>query len=60
MKKGWYRALPEGLLNASVIAGIATLSMWAGADIVSGKAIGLAFGIPFLLEFRKFLDLNKR
>lgn len=60
MKKGWWKELPGQLFNAGTIAGIATLSMWAGADIVNAKAIGIAFGLPFLVELRKYLDRSKR
>ena len=36
------------------------IGTWAGADVVSFKVIGIAFGLPFLVEMRKYLDLGKR
>ena len=60
MKPGWWKELPGQIFNSATIAGIATLSTWAGADVVSFKVIGIAFGLPFLVEMRKYLDLGKR
>ena len=60
MKKGWYKELPGRVFYAAFIAGVATFAMWAGADVVSAKAFGIAFGVPFIAEMRKFVDLKKQ
>lgn len=50
----WYRLLPEQLLNSAIVAGISALSMMAGTQEVSGRAVAIAFGLTFLLELRKY------
>ena len=46
--------LLEQLLNSAIVAGITALSMMAATQGVSGKAVGVAFGLTFLLELRKY------
>lgn len=54
----WCRLLPEQILNSAIVAAITALSMLSGAMEVSGKAVGIAFGLTFLVELRK--NLNRR
>ena len=56
--KQWYRLLPEQILNSSIVAGIAALSMLGGTQEVSVRAVAIAFGLTFLIEFRKNLNLT--
>ena len=51
--------LCEQALNSAIVAGIAALSMMAGTQEVSGPAVGIAFGLAFLIELRKYLNLPK-
>lgn len=60
MKPGWYKDLPGVIVNAATVAGIVTLSTMLGNQAISGAAVGVAFGLTFLIELRKFLDLSKR
>ena len=55
MKSGWYKLLPEQILNASVVAGIVALS-----TLGDWMAVGKAAGLVFLLELRKFLELGRK
>lgn len=55
MKSGWYKLLPEQILNAGVVAGIVALST-LGDWMVVGKAAGLVF----LVEMRKYLELGRK
>ena len=48
------RLLPEQLLNSAIVAGITALSMLAGASEVSGRTVGISFGLTFLVELRKY------
>jgi hypothetical protein len=55
LKKGWWKELPSQMLNSLIVGGIAAL-----ATVGDWLAVGKIFGLTFLLEMRKFLDLNKR
>ena len=48
--------LCEQLINSAIIAGIAAVSTIAatGEGDVTGKAAGIAFGLTFLIELRKY------
>ena len=63
MKKGWWKSLPENLINSATVAGIAFLSLLSVGEGINRKSVsaaGVASGLTFLIELRKFLDLNKR
>ena len=49
-----WKLLPEQVLNSSIVAGIAALSMLAGTQEISGRAVIIAFGVTFLVELRKY------
>ena len=55
MKSGWYKLLPEQILNAGVVAGIVALS-----TLGDWMAVGKAAGLVFLLELRKYLELGRK
>ena len=57
--KRWLALIFEQVINSSIVAGIAALSMMAGSDKVNGPAVGYAFGLTFLVELRKYRDLFK-
>ena len=44
----------EQVVNSAIVAGIAALSMLAGTQSVNGKTVGIAFGLTFLIELRKY------
>ena len=60
MKPGWWKSLPEQILNSTIVAGIAALSMLAGTQSISVRAVAIAFGLTFLVELRKFLDVSRK
>ena len=53
-KEPWWKVLSGQILNSSIVAGIAALSMLAGTQEISGRAVSIAFGLTFLIELRKY------
>lgn len=53
-------ALAGQLLNSGIVAGIAALSLLAGQQTVDLKVVGVAFGLTFLIELRRYRGLNGR
>jgi hypothetical protein len=49
----------EQLINSAIIAGIAAIStlVATGEGETTGKAAGIAFGLTFLIELRKWRNL---
>lgn len=47
----------EQLINSSIVAGIASFSVWAAEQSVGWEPPVIAFGITFLTELRKYRKL---
>ena len=48
----------EQILNSSIVAGVTALSTLAASLEVNAKAIGVAFGLTFLIELRKYRNIK--
>lgn len=59
MKPGWWKLLPEQILNSVTVAGIAAFSTMAGEQRISVRVTAIAFGVTFLAELRKWLDRDR-
>ena len=56
-RRRWVSILIEQIINASIVGGIAGISVIAVVPAFAWKAAGIAFGITFLIELRKYRKL---
>jgi len=55
--KKFFTLLLEQCVNSTIVAGIASLSVWAGTDSIDWQSPVIAFGVTFLAELRKYRNL---
>jgi hypothetical protein len=56
--KAYLATFLEQILNSAIVAGITALSTISASFTVNAKAVGIAFGLTFLIEMRKYRKTN--